>query len=64
MTKAEYAAYKNTIKTLADVDPHGIPECLHCGIVMDATSKASLEGNAVVVYCRACGCLTPFPIAA
>lgn len=50
-----------TIKTLADCAPDDVTECAHCDEVLPTTAKAELNGNAVIVWCPACGCMTPFP---
>lgn len=51
------------IKHVSDCEFDGTPECFHCDRELPPQAPAELQGNAVVVVCPGCGCLTPFPIA-
>jgi hypothetical protein len=51
-----------TVKTLADCNFNGNPECFHYEARLPKTAEAELSGKNVLVYCPKCGCTTPFPV--
>jgi ribosomal protein L44E len=38
------------------------PKCFHCGAPFAQDSKTEASADSVIVFCRRCGCMTPFQI--